>query len=59
MNIPPINEAGIPQTLREDQGPLVIQHHGATEDPTGSPWPLKPIRRRPLLDESEELQPGL
>jgi len=37
VDIPPIREAGIPQTLREDQGPLVIQRLGATEDPSGSP----------------------
>jgi len=59
VDFPPIREARIPQTLREDQGPLVIQRFGATEDPSGSPQLLKPIRRRPLLDVSEELQPGL
>jgi len=28
---------GIPQTIRKDEGPLVIQHLGATEDPFGVP----------------------
>jgi len=35
--IPPIREAGILQTLKKDEGPLVILRLGATEDPSGSP----------------------
>jgi len=37
LDIPPIKEAGIPRTLREDKGPLVIQRLGTKKDPKGSP----------------------
>ena len=36
-DVPPIREAGVPQTLMKDQVPLVIQCLGTTEDPLGSP----------------------
>ena len=36
-DVPPIWEAGVPQILMKDQGPLVIQGLGTTEDPSGSP----------------------
>jgi len=33
VDIPPVREAGIPQTLRTDQGPPVVERLGAMEDP--------------------------
>jgi len=38
----PIGETGVPLNLREDQGPLVVQSLGTTEDPSGSPRSLNP-----------------
>ena len=58
-DVPPIREAGVPRTVLKYQGPLVIQCLGTTEDPWGSPYPRRPIRRRPLLVKSKELEPGL
>jgi len=47
-HVSPIGETGVPQTLREDQGPLFVRSLGTSEDPSGSPKPLKPKGCRPL-----------
>jgi len=59
VDVPPIRGAGVPHTLLEDQGPLIILCLGATEDPSGSTQPRQPIRRRLFLDKSKELEPRL